>query len=179
MRTVDESVLSLRNDYEEVLRFFNPKIVDIKRVSPPEGCMCKLQVTVHAPTYYLTTPEDITPKPMVDMSFFIDVKDGYPDIKPLTYYGSNCRLASVNVWDNGVQCTDEWLANSSLRSIIDKTVRDIILDPDVTKFDSMANNRIKVWREQMEKDRRIPTINPAMIYKAYLDRTHCPRRVRE
>ncbi|MEN6595120.1 MAG: hypothetical protein ABFC31_09300 [Clostridiaceae bacterium] len=157
--TRDDSIIALRNDYQELLSTFNPHVVQISRESAPLGAMCLLKVRVIAPTFMLQSENDATPKSVGELTFFVKVLEGYPQVKPLVYYPPQRMLASVNVFPNGHQCTDEWLINSSLRSLVEKTARDIAHDPCVTRFDSMANRKVEEWQREMFRRKAFPTID--------------------
>ena len=162
--TREDSIIALRNDYQELLSTFNPRVVQISREAAPEGTLCLLKVRVLAPTFKLCFESDRTPKAAGELTFFVKVYEGYPHVKPLVYYPPNCRLASVNVFVNGHQCTDKWLDNSSLRSLVEKTVRDIVHDTCVTRYDSMAYGEVENWQRAMEKRGAFPTIKLRELY---------------
>ena len=177
-RWSDDSLEALRNDYLELLETFRPEVVQIEREKPPAGCMCVLVVTVHAPTWYLTQTTDIIPKKAAGLVFEIAVQNGYPQTKPKVRYreaivrgpGGRMRtvkghLASVNVFRNGEQCTDHWGANSSLRTLAEKTIRDIIHDPAVTRYGSMANSALKRWQEKHTANGDFPTLDPFAVLR--------------
>ena len=60
--TEEDSAEALKNDYQEILRKYDPKVVMIQRVQAQAGEALHLKVTVKAPSHYLTTKEDSTPK---------------------------------------------------------------------------------------------------------------------
>lgn len=162
--TVADSIAALENDYRELLMTFNDDVVEITRIQPDVGYMCKLKITVHAPCYFLNGANDVSPKLQNWIEFYVAVKNFYPQTKPIVYYAENRYLASVNVWNNGVQCIDHWNVYSSLCSIVEKTVKDIIHDPMVTRYDSMANVNMENWQKQMTAQKKLPTMASNMIY---------------
>lgn len=135
------SVEALRNDYAELLRSFNPSYVTISlkpKAETPAGMMCVILVTVKAPTYYLEGEKDRTPKPIGGLTFGIFVAEGYPKVKPTVRYIGSKRLASVNVFPNGVQCTDQWSEGCSLYTLAKKTISDIVHESIVSRTESRA-----------------------------------------
>lgn len=162
--TASDSREALKNDYIELISAFNSEIVEIKRLDAPDGSMCLLSVRVKAPAYIVTSPSDTTPKLCDELTFYVDVKQGYPLTKPHVYFKVDNRLASVNTFSDGTECIDVWNPeSSSLRTCIEKTVRDVIHDPSVSNYDSMAYSPLKIWQEDMTARGELPTINPALI----------------
>lgn len=161
-----DSVEALKNDYYEAITTFNPNIITITRVKPEDGDMCCLKVHVKAPCYILKNQSSNTPVRVNENTFFVKVKSGYPVSKPVVYYSDDAMNASVNTFRSGTQCTDQWNpSSSSIRTAIEKTIRDIIHDPTVTRYDSMANGNLKEWQQNLERQHIIPTIDPAIILK--------------
>lgn len=162
--TKEDSIVALRNDYQELLSMFNPRVVLISREAAPAGAMCLLKVRVIAPTFMLQSENDVSPKSVGELTFFVKVFEGYPQVKPLVYYPPHCRLASVNVFFNGTQCTSDWFAYSSICTLVEKTVRDIVHDPCITRYDSMAYGGVANWQREMVKRGAFPTINLKDLY---------------
>lgn len=161
----EDSVEALRNDYYALINAFNSNIVHIDRESAPIGTMCLLKITVKAPSHILSTEDDIHPKPVNELSFRIQVMNGYPLTKPRVFYPPDHRLASVNVFRTGAQCVDEWLQYSSLVTLAEKTIRDIIHDPNVSRYESMAYSPLKVWQKTMVENGTFPTIDVNQLFK--------------
>ena len=162
--TASDSREALRNDYIELISAFNPEIVEIKRLDAPEGSMCLLAVRVKAPSYIVTSTSDTTPKLCNELTFYVDVKHGYPIDKPHVYFEVDSRLASINTFSDGTECIDIWdPASSSLITCIEKTVRDVIHDPSVSNYESMAYSAFENWQKDMTARGELPTINPALI----------------
>ncbi len=177
--------MALRNDEREMLDAFNPDKVKIESIETPTGMMAKYKVKVNVPTHYLENDSLNNPIPTDSIVFYIEVLNGYPKTKPRVYYPSGKRLASVNVFSpercNGMraaQCTDEWYPKtSSLFLLVEKTVRDIIHDPSVCRYDSMANSSLEAWHKEKVKNKLFPTIDPAELYrKNTIERTTGAKR---
>ena len=173
MTILTDSMIALRNDKYELLHAFDPNIVKIEDEWCNAYFMAKFKVTVNAPTHYLTGDDMKSPKPTDSIVFYVEVPNGYPKTKPRVYYPAEKRLASVNVFPPldkekmyASQCTDEWYPKtSSLFLLVEKTVRDIIHDPCVCRYDSMANSSLEDWHRENVKKGCFPTIDPAEIYK--------------
>ncbi len=158
--TKDISNEAFKNDKDELITAFNPKYVTITQEKTPAGCLALFKVIVNAPTYILTCEEDTTPKPAQKLVFFIKVFNDYPAIAPKVYFASNCRLAHVNTFRNGTQCIDAWGKYSSLKSIAEKTIRAIIHDENVTKYNSPACSALESWQKSMVAKKAFPSLTP-------------------
>lgn len=153
-KTLDISIEALRNDYDELLRAFNPRYVTIcqaPKTQDQAGLMCILRVTVKVPTYYLTGESDRKPKKTDGLTFEILVAEGYPKVKPTVRYVGGKRLASVNVFPNGVQCTDQWKEGCSLFTLAKKTISDIVHESVVTRYNSRAtpSDELEAWQRSL------------------------------
>lgn len=163
--TEDDSALALQNDYREVIRKYDPKRVTFKRVQAKAGEALHLKVTVHTPSHYLTTKEDTTPKSCDSMTVDIICYPGYPLKAISAFYAADHYLASPNVFRSGNACIDTWIPfTSSLITVVDKLVRDMIHDPSVTRYDSMANSGVAQWHQDGVRSGRFPTIRPKLLY---------------
>ena len=147
-------------DKTEMLEAFNPRYVTIEEERPPVGCLGLFKVTVRVKSYILTSAEDTSPKPVEKLSFHVKVFDNYPAIAPKLYYAPNCRLAHVNTYRNGSQCIDLWGKYSSLKNVVEKTIRAIIYDENVTKYHSPACSSIEAWQKGMAAKKAFPMLNP-------------------
>ena len=146
--TEEDSAEALKNDYQEIVRKYNPKYVTIQRVQAKTGEAMHLKVTVKAPSHYLTTNEDSTPKACESMTADIICYPGYPLKSVSASYASDHYLASPNVFRSGNACIDTWIPfTSSLITVVDKLVRDMIHDPGVTRYESMANSSVAQWHK--------------------------------
>lgn len=163
--TAEDSIEALRNEYRDILEKFNPRYVKVERESAPEGTLCLLKITVNAPTFYLNSEKDTNPKPTDGLTFYVKVHNGFPKVKPNVYYPVEKHLASVNVFRNGTQCIDEWTANSTLVEAVEKTIRDIVHEPVVANYDSMANTDVCEWQKAKTASGAFPTIDMALLYK--------------
>lgn len=76
---------------------------------------------------------------------------------------------------SGAACIDEWrIFTSSLLTVCDKLVRDIIHDPNVTLYSSMANAYMEDWHRKGAAAKRFPTIPTKLLYAP--DAPPLPRR---
>lgn len=147
-------------DKAEMLESFNPRYVTIDQERTPAGCLGLFKVTVHVKSYILTCEEDTSPKPVDKLVFYVKVFDNYPAIAPKLYFAPNCRLAHVNTYRNGTQCIDKWGKYSSLKNAVEKTIRAIIYDENVTKYNSKACSSIEDWQKGMAARKFFPMLNP-------------------
>lgn len=163
--TEEDSVEALKNDYQEIVRKYNPRYVEIQRVRAHAGEALHLKVTVKAPSYYLETNEDASPKACDSMTVDIICYPGYPIKAISAAYPADHYLASPNVFRSGNACIDNWIPfTSSLTTVVDKLVRDMIHDPSVTRYDSMANSMMEQWHRDGVSAGQFPTINPKLLY---------------
>ena len=163
--TKEDSVVALENDYAEILRKYNSKYVTIQRTQTKEGEAVHLKVTVNAPSHYLTSEDDSTPKACESMTADIICYPGYPLKSVSASYASNHYLASPNVFRSGAACIDGWIPfTSSLVTVVEKLVHDMIHDPTVTRYDSMANASMEKWHKDNVAAKRFPTIHPKLLY---------------
>ncbi len=161
----DDSLVALKNDYEELKRRYDPEVVVIKELTAGSGEALHLLVTVNAPSHYLSSPDDLVPKACDGMSVEVACYHGYPLVAVTARYRKNYYLASPNVFSDGSACIDEWVPyTSSLLTVVDKLVHDIIHDPVVTRYESMANRKLKNWHMDGVANGEFPTISPSLLY---------------
>ena len=92
-------------------------------------------------------------------------------------YAKDHYLASPNVFRSGNACIDTWIPfTSSLTTVVDKLVHDMIHDPTVTRYDSMANSSVAQWHKDGVAVGRFPTIAPKLLYALEVTKLP-PRRV--
>lgn len=151
---------AFERDKAEMLEAFNLKYVTIQPERTPAGCLGLFKVTVHVKSYILTCEEDLTPKPANKLVFYVKVFDNYPAIAPKLYFAPNCRLAHVNTYRNGTQCIDKWGKYSSLKNVVEKTIRAVIYDENVTKYNSKACAALEDWQKGMAAKKVFPMLNP-------------------
>lgn len=170
------SLKALNNDYKELCAAFNPDLLTIRVLPSEDDIMCLLECTVDVSKfennglYYLNGRHDTKGKKTNRLTFWVEVYHDYPNTKPRIYYTGTRRNASVNTFlpDNNnraSQCTDDWGTYSSLTSIVRKTLRDILHDPEVARFDSIANSNVSDWQKEMIEKGLFPTIPIALIYR--------------
>ena len=174
--TPELSKEAYERDKAELLEAFNLRYVTITEERTPAGCLGLLKITVNSKSYILTCEEDIDPKSVDKPYFFMKVFDGYPAIAPKVYFPPNRRLAHVNTYRNGTQCIDKWGKYSSLKSVAEKTIRAIIYDENVTKYNSMACSSVETWQKSMAAKKAFPLLTPPdLILK--IDATPIPPTV--
>lgn len=155
--TEEDSTEALKNDYQGIVRRYNSKYVTIQRVQAKTGEAMHLQVTVRALSHYLTTNEDSAPKACDSMTADISCYHGYPLKSVSVSYASDHYLTSPNVFRSGNACIDTWIPfTSSLTKVVDKLVRDMIHDPGVTRYESMANSSVAQWHKDGVTAERFP-----------------------
>lgn len=158
--TADESREALRNDLRELLEMFNPQLVRIEELTAPAGSMYLAKITLLAPCYIVTSENDTEPKRVESNWFYLDVLDGYPKTKPKVYFDYNRRNAGMNTFVSGAECIDMWRANSSIGNAVEKTLRDMIHDPDVSNEKSPACSALIAWQKELTVRGILPTIKP-------------------
>ena len=67
--TEEDSIEALKNDRDALLRRYNTQRVTVRQVKAQEGEAMRFQLTLHAPTHYLTSEDDTEPKPCDEMTF--------------------------------------------------------------------------------------------------------------
>lgn len=165
--TDDDSIEAIRNDYRELMRRYNPRRVRIERMPAQSGEAAHLKLTVLAPSHYLTAETDTTPKPCDSMSCEIVIYMGYPLKGLRVYYPKDHFLASPNVFRHGAACIDKWIPyTSSLLTVTDKLVMDMIHNPTVTRYESPANQYVINWHKEGVANGAFPTIDPREITTA-------------
>ncbi len=163
--TNDDSVEAMKNDYEEMIRKYDPRRVRIIRVQTNPGEAMHLKVTVLAPSHYLTSHDDTEPKACTSMTVDIVCYPGYPLRSISAFYSGDHFLASPNVFRSGAACIDLWIPmKSSLVMVTDKLCRDILHDPQVSRYDSIANPYMVQWHKDGVATGRFPTIDPRELY---------------
>lgn len=163
--TADLSRQAYERDKAELLNAFDPRYVTITEERTPTGCLGQFRITVKARSYTLSSEDDVNPKPVNQLSFRLKVFDNYPAISPKIWFEPGCRLAHVNTYRSGTMCTDKWGKYSSLVSITEKTIRAVIYDESVTRYDSMACTAVKDWQQSLAAKGSFPTLSPDLILK--------------
>lgn len=160
-----DSIEALRNDSEVIKHKFDPRYVQIEEVRAASGEAMHFKVTVNAPSHYLSSPNDVSPKECNSMTADVICYIGYPLIAVKVFYSPNHYLASPNVFRSGHACIDEWrVFKSSLVTVVDKIVHDMIHDPNVTLYSSPANSDMILWHKDGVAHGRFPTISPKLLY---------------
>lgn len=159
-----DSVEAINNDYQVLMKRYNPKFVRIERIQPRVGEAMHLRITTFAPSHYLENPKDIAPKPCNSMVAHIAVYPGYPLKAVTAYYPSDHYLASPNVFRSGNACIDGWIPmTSSLLSVADKLIMDMIHNPNVNRYESPANASLIDWHKKGVLEGRFPTVSPKLV----------------
>lgn len=163
-RTKEDYERALSQDLRDCLSLFNKKIVTISGMPTPAGARGLLHVKVNAPGYILN-PNGGAPIRITDPEFFLLIYQNYLDNGVRVYFPDKKKNASMNAFQSGGQCIDEWDPEKcSICSTIEKVVLDIIHDKSVSRPESPANSSLIMWQEEMTKKGVFPTINPALIY---------------
>lgn len=163
--TLKESIEALNNDLRAVLSCYNRRTVQFKLDKPAPGEAMRLHVTVKAPSHYLTGPSDTTPKACSQMEFWVIAYPGYPLTKCRAFYAKDHYLASPNVFISGNACIDEWVVlTSNLSSVVEKLIHDVVHDPSVSRYDSMANPTQKAWHQRNVAAGNFPTVKLSTLY---------------
>lgn len=167
----DDVVEAITNEFRDIKEMVTEN-VKITRRKAPEGSYCLWQFDVHAPTHYLESEKDTNAKDTEYITFWLDVKEGYPRSKPSVYFKPDFRLAGANTFRNGTECIDEWKydadhasGNSSLLTTVRKTIKDIIHDPSVARFDSPANGDMINWQKKNIDNHSFPTCSLSHVFK--------------
>lgn len=168
--TDEEKREMLVNEIRDVLLLVSDK-VKINEIET-DDYLARFEVKVQAPTYYLTGSTDNNPKPTNEIIFYVDIPDNYPVDGPHVYYSPDKYLASINTYKSGTQCIDKWEyhpehagANTTLVGTIRKTVMDIIHDPSVSRYDSMANSKLADWQREKTASGELPTCRLSELLK--------------
>ena len=160
-----ESAEALKNDYYELMRTYDKRYVKIERIRAEYGEALHLRITVYARSHYLTSLFDKRPKVCESMSVEVICYPGYPLKAVTAKYDRNHYLASPNVFKSGIACIDRWKPlKSSLLTVVEKLVMDMIHNPTVTRYDSMANSELSEWHYKGCKSGEFPTVDPALLY---------------
>lgn len=166
--------IALTNDLNSLKNHFNPSYVHIYRLPTKEGCSYCLKFVVNVPSYVCKANSKINPVRVYGVTFYMDIPCGYPEKKPVVYYGDVMWPYHVNVFSSKghVQCTDVWNGeDGSLCQLAEKTVRAIVFDSSVTRYDSKATSTPEEWQKRMEREGKIPTMNVKLLLRRYQTRT--------
>lgn len=159
-----DAIEAIVNEYRDIQEMLTEN-VRVERMKAPQGSDCLWKFTVNAPTYIITGVNDTKPVAVDQIVFYLDVKHGFPKVKPYVYYEPGKILASVNAYaTSGAQCIDDWHYdemnagnNSTLAGTVRKTIMDIIHIPEVSRYDSMANSSLREWQQDLTQRRILPT----------------------
>lgn len=159
-----DSIEAIRNDCEALMKRYNSQFVRIERTQTQPGEALHLQITTFAPSHYLESDKDTVPKSCNSMTAHIIVYPGYPLKAVTAYYPASRYLASPNVFRSGRACIDNWIPmTSSLLSVADKMIMDMIHNPNVTRYDSPANASMIDWHKKGVLEGRFPTVSPKLV----------------
>ena len=165
--------IALNNDLKKLSKHFNPKYVSIYKIPTNDDSICSLKFVMKVPTY-VSTRTCSAPVSKQFIEFFMDIYPNYPKSKPKVYYGGTEWLHHINVFSDEIhtQCTDSYdPENSSIIELAEKTARAIVFDTNVRRFDSMATSTYADWQRNMEKIRRLPTMEPGLLFSRNIRRT--------
>lgn len=164
MSVSEETKEAILNEFINIKEVLTDNVI-LTRETAPAGYAALWKVNVKAPTYYLDSDEDKTPKSINEIFFKVGIKDNFPVGKPDVFYPVEKHHAGVNTFRDGRQCIDDWIydpihagRNSTLLNTVVKTIKDIIYDPSVMRFDSMANSDISTWQKERVNNHSFPTV---------------------
>ncbi|WP_373219026.1 hypothetical protein [Ruminococcus sp. 5_1_39BFAA] len=164
----NDSKEALRNHIRALEKKYDPKYVTVERVKADAGELAHLKIGVkNVRTHYLTSSSDSKPKETDSMTADVIVYMGYPFKSVDARYPENHYLASPNVFRSGRACIDTWEpGTSSLITVADKLLNDMIHNPAVTRYDSEANSYMDKWHKEGVAKGAFPTMNPKLLYAA-------------
>lgn len=175
--TAEDTIEALKNDYLQLMRMYNPKYVSIQRVQAGKGEALHLKVTVNAPSHYLASEDDITPKACNSMTADIVCYYNYPIRAISAYYAKDHYLASPNVYRSGLADIGTWIPFTySIVTVVERLICDMIHDPVVTRYDSASNYYMVSWHKQGVLSGSFPTINYKMLYSIEYNTLSLPIR---
>ena len=160
-----DTLLAIKNEYRDMINMLGHRVkVERLPVAHGEGLLCKWKFNVNAPSYYISSKDDVDPKRTHNMVFYMELPNGFPKTAPKVYYPTDKMLASINVYRSGTQCIDTWYyddthsgGNSSVKGVVKKTLLDIIHEPSVSNFNSQANSSLCSWQRTMNEKGLLPT----------------------
>lgn len=155
---------AIKNDYAEIMKRYHPDRVRIQRIQTKPGEELHLRVTTLAPSHYLESSTDTNPKACDSMAVDIIVYLGYPLKAVSACYPANHYLASPNVYPSGRCCINTWIPYvSSLLTVVEKLVMDMIHWKEVTIYSPPANASMVKWHKDGVAEGRFPTIQPKLL----------------
>lgn len=156
---------ALKNDREELEKGINPAHVHITELTPMDGCSVFLQVDVVGITTWVCSTDNPTPHRSNSIRFFLTASSPYPSGRIHVFYGDKEWPAHVNVHLNNchTQCLDVQDRYASLYRAIRKTLRAIVFDPAVVRFDSKANSQYLEFMTSHAN--QFPSFNPAKLFR--------------
>lgn len=95
--TEEDSIEALKNDRDALLRRYNTQRVTVRQVKAQEGEAMRFQLTLHAPTHYLTSEDDTEPKPCDEMTCTLVCMPGYP-ITPMKAATRRTATSQARTW---------------------------------------------------------------------------------
>lgn len=160
---------ALRNHIRALESRYNPEYVTIERVQAKAGELAHLKIGVkNVRTHYLTSGSDSSPKETSSMAADVIVYMGYPFKAVEARYPEKRYLASPNVFRSGKACIDSWtIGTSSLITVADKLLNDMIHNPAVTRYDSEANSYMDEWHKSGVAKGEFPTLNPKLLEASF------------
>ncbi|MBQ7715344.1 MAG: hypothetical protein IJT70_05700 [Clostridia bacterium] len=169
-----DSVEALKNDYTILKTRYNKKYVRVTLAEAKPGEALCIALTVYAPTHYMTGSG--TPISCDEMTVYIVAYPRYPETPVIAFYPKDRILCSVNVFSSGLACIDPWKPfTSSLITVADKLLNDIIHNPVVSKYNSPANPyNLQGWHKANVEEGNFPTLDPKLLYASELP--DLPRR---
>ena len=142
----------------------------LKLLLPPPDVATNFIIKGDKNTYIIRKGSD-TPEPVNKITFYADVPYTYPQCAVRVYFGTKQGLYHVNTWndDNHRQCIDVWTKYSSIKSVIEKTLRAILYDEDVCRYESMANSLAKNWQQKKVREGEFPIYPSSVLFRKSID----------
>lgn len=172
MTALETAKFALERDEKE-LDIISRDMVKIEKTDKVDGILARYRITVNLGdknTYIIRKGSD-TPEPVNKITFYADVPYTYPQCAVRVYFGTKQGLYHVNTWndDNHRQCIDVWTKYSSIKSVIEKTLRAILYDEDVCRYESMANSLAKNWQQKKVREGEFPIYPSSVLFRKSID----------
>ena len=172
MTALETAKFALERDEKE-LDIISRDMVKIEKTDKVDGILARYRITVNLGdknTYIIRKGSD-TPEPVNKIAFYVDVPYTYPQCAVRVYFGTKQGLYHVNTWndDNHRQCIDVWTKYSSIKSVIEKTLRAILYDEDVCRYESMANSLAKNWQQKKVREGEFPIYPSSILFRKRID----------
>lgn len=172
MTALEIAKFALERDEKE-LEVISRDMVKIEKSEKVTGILARYRITVDLgdKNTYIIRKNSNEPEAVNRIVFFADVPFTYPEGSVRVYFGPEKGLCHVNTWndENHSQCIDEWTKYSSIKTVIEKTLRAILYDEDVCRYESMANSAVKKWQQEKVHNGEFPLYPSSILFKKSID----------